>query len=113
MEDFVTCDENVVEYGEGSSSVDGAGGYAAATTVIGKRGRSATTIQTAGGISQGTQAIPPVQMAGGGAQDTQTMTTPTAPRSTGAANKHFGDGLGWQLRLGLWSSETIFICCKS
>ncbi|KAL6887048.1 hypothetical protein GGI43DRAFT_431510 [Trichoderma evansii] len=64
IEDFVNCDDNGAINGEGSPIVDGASGYAAATTVVGKRGG-------------------------------------TAPTQTGAANKHFGDGLGWHLRLGL------------
>lgn len=119
-EGFVNCDDNGAKEGEGSPSVDGASGYAADITLVGKRGggvptmqsaegssfdiQTASAIQTAGGITQGTQTIPAVQTAGGGAQESRTKTTPTAPNSptaTGAANKYFGDGLGWQLRLGL------------
>lgn len=87
-----------------SPSVDGAEGYAAATTVIGKLDGSAP-IQTAESIDQGTQTAPVVQILGGGRWDTHAATaTPTAPKSpnpAGAANKHFGDGFEWQLRLGL------------
>lgn len=103
IEDFANCDDNGALQGQGSPSIDGSGGYAADTTVVGKQDGTAP-IQTAGGIAQGTQTVPAVQTAGSGAQDTQIRTSPTAPNapnSTGAANKHFGDGLGWKLRLGL------------
>lgn len=100
--------------------VDGTSGYAADTTLVGKRGggvptmqsaegssldiQTASAIQTTGGITQSTHTIPVVQTAGGGAQDSRAKTIPTAPNSltsTGAASKHFGDGLGWQLGIGL------------
>jgi hypothetical protein len=62
-------------------------------------------IQTAGSIDVATQTAPVVQTLGSGNQDTHTAatasTTPKSPSPTGAANKHFGDGLGWQLRFGL------------
>lgn len=90
---FVNCDDNVVINGGGSPSVDGAEGYAAATTVIGKLDGSAPE-----SIDQGTQTAPVIQILGSGRWDTHAATaTPAAPKSpnpAGAANKHFGNGLG-------------------
>lgn len=103
LEDFVNCGDNGAINGEGSPSVDGTTGYAAATTVVGKQGGN-EPIQTAEGTAQGTQTLPAIQTAGSGAQDTPTKTSPTTPNSpssTGAANKRFSGGSRWQLRLGL------------
>ncbi|KAL7894152.1 hypothetical protein HDV63DRAFT_398592 [Trichoderma sp. SZMC 28014] len=78
LEDFVNYDDNGALNGDGSSSVDGAGGYAAAISAIEKLDGSAP-IQTAGSNYLATQTFPP----------------------EGAVNKHFGYGFGWQLTLDL------------
>lgn len=59
------CDDNVVINDGDSPGVDGAEGYAAATTVIEKLDGSAP-IQTAETIDLGTQTAPVVQMLGSG-----------------------------------------------
>lgn len=78
LEDFVNYDDNGALNGDGSSSVDGAGGYAAAISAIEKLDGSAP-IQTAGSNYLATQTFPVVEILGSCSQDTHTaMTTPTA-----------------------------------